>query len=61
MEKVGRQQTCTIEGDLTKAWKQRAGMIHFDECMNIKHRTRARRLEVRHWEKAAFKDWQVRS
>jgi hypothetical protein len=59
MEKVGRQQTCTVEGNLTKAWKQRAGMIHFDEYMTDKHRLRAGRLEVRHWEKAAFKDWQV--
>ena len=59
MEQVGRQRTCTVEGNLSKAWKQRAGMIHLDEYMTDKHRTRAGRLEVRFWEKAAFRDWQV--
>ena len=47
MGKTAKQLECTVEGNLTKAWKQRAGRNHMDRYMTPTRLQRAGRLDVR--------------
>ena len=59
MGKTANQLECTVEGNLTKAWKQRAGRIHMERYMTPTRLQRAGRLDVRKWDKPSLKDHHV--
>jgi hypothetical protein len=59
MGQTAGQAECTVEGNLTKAWKQRVGRYHMDLYLTPTRRQRAGRLDVRKWDKPSLKDHHV--